>query len=161
EAARAGEAGKGFTVVADEVRKLADQSASSTKHIDNIINNLQDVIDKAVKSMNRISVASKDQQECVLDTIGKYHSIADNMKRSEEALRELNRSEQEMVEVNKEIKAMLQSLSAIAEQNASSTHEVAATMEEQTASVQVLAEVSERMTELSASLRKTVEAFKL
>lgn len=161
EAARAGKAGKGFTVVADEVRKLADQSASSTKHIDNIINELQDVIDKAVKSMNRISVASKDQQECVLDTIGKYHSIADNMKRSEEALRELNRSEQEMVEVNKEIKAMLQSLSAIAEQNASSTHEVAATMEEQRASVQVLAEVSERMTELSASLRKTVEAFKL
>jgi len=38
EAARAGEAGRGFAVVADEVSKLADQTASSIKEIEKLIN---------------------------------------------------------------------------------------------------------------------------
>lgn len=38
EAARAGDAGRGFAVVADEVSKLAEQTASSIKEIDQLIN---------------------------------------------------------------------------------------------------------------------------
>ncbi len=38
EAARAGDAGRGFAVVADEVSKLADQTASSIKEIEKLIN---------------------------------------------------------------------------------------------------------------------------
>ncbi|HPJ35001.1 MAG TPA: methyl-accepting chemotaxis protein [Spirochaetota bacterium] len=38
EAARAGEAGRGFAVVADEVSKLADQTASSIREIEKLIN---------------------------------------------------------------------------------------------------------------------------
>lgn len=38
EAARAGEQGRGFAVVADEISKLADQTASSIKDIDSLIN---------------------------------------------------------------------------------------------------------------------------
>ena len=37
EAARAGSAGKGFAVVADEVRKLAEKTASSTKQINEML----------------------------------------------------------------------------------------------------------------------------
>lgn len=38
EAARAGEQGRGFAVVADQISKLADETASSLKDIDNLIN---------------------------------------------------------------------------------------------------------------------------
>lgn len=40
EAARAGEQGKGFAVVAEEVRKLADESASSAKKIQVVLENI-------------------------------------------------------------------------------------------------------------------------
>jgi methyl-accepting chemotaxis protein/hemerythrin len=49
EAARAGEHGRGFAVVADEVRKLAEKTTSSTKQIEEVINNLQKRIDLITK----------------------------------------------------------------------------------------------------------------
>lgn len=54
EAARAGEAGRGFAVVADEIRKLAEDSAKFSGEIQEIIKELMDQTQSAVKSMNNV-----------------------------------------------------------------------------------------------------------
>lgn len=48
EAVRAGEQGKGFGVVAREIRKLADQSKTSAAEINDLINDIQNAINKTV-----------------------------------------------------------------------------------------------------------------
>ncbi len=49
EAARAGEQGRGFAVVADEVRNLAQRTQHSTKEIHQIVNDLSNRADTAVR----------------------------------------------------------------------------------------------------------------
>ncbi|WP_445247181.1 HAMP domain-containing methyl-accepting chemotaxis protein [Microcoleus sp. OTE_8_concoct_300] len=48
EAVRAGEQGKGFGVVAREIRRLADQSKTSAAEINDLINDIQNAINKTV-----------------------------------------------------------------------------------------------------------------
>ncbi|MGB4661244.1 MAG: methyl-accepting chemotaxis protein, partial [Mobilitalea sp.] len=56
EAARAGEAGRGFAVVSEEIRKLADQSASATKDIDDMVQDLQRNSQDAVKTIEEMTI---------------------------------------------------------------------------------------------------------
>jgi methyl-accepting chemotaxis protein len=50
-------------------------------------------------------------------------------------------------------------MAAIAEQNAAGTQQTVSTMEEQTATVQIIADVSDRLMNLSENLRSVVEKF--
>lgn len=49
EAAHAGDAGKGFAVVADEIRKLAEDTASRSRDISDVLQSLHDIVDSGVQ----------------------------------------------------------------------------------------------------------------
>jgi methyl-accepting chemotaxis protein len=51
EAARAGEEGRGFSVVAEEVRDLAEQSATSTAEIEQLVEEIQTQTNEVVAAM--------------------------------------------------------------------------------------------------------------
>ena len=159
EAARAGEAGLGFGVVAREIQTMADQSAESTKYIDLILGSLQRSIEQSVESMNNILHTSEKQYQSVNHTIERYQDISEAMTISELAVGKLNRSEKDMEAATNEIKLMLQSLTSIAEENAAGSQQATSTMEEQSASVQVLAEICENLSDLSEELRVIISRF--
>jgi methyl-accepting chemotaxis protein len=161
EAARAGELGKGFAVVASEIKKLAGQSADSTSYIDGIVKELQENVAKAVMSMERINEISEEQSRSVGNTKVKYESIKGAMEDSVEAINQLNTSEVEMTKAKNEILDMLQTLSAIAEENAASTEEASSAMVEQSASMDDIAKSSERLASLASILQQIILRFKV
>lgn len=161
EAARAGDAGKGFAVVAEEIRKLAEQSSISSKSIDEIVSGLQQNVQNAVKTMDRVSVISKEQTTSVQNSKNRYMAIEQAMKDAIMAVQKLNVSGEEMEILKKEILDTLQNLTAIAEENAAATQQASASMEEQTASIQEIAGASESLANLSQDMQLIISKFKV
>ncbi|WDV45714.1 methyl-accepting chemotaxis protein [Clostridiaceae bacterium M8S5] len=161
EAARAGEAGKGFAVVAEEIRHLAEQSTNSTVEIDTIVNELIDNSAKAVQKIKEVGEIVDKQAECVGKTESKYKDITGAIIKTEEAIGKINTSVEEMNTKKADILEIVQSLSAIAEENAAGTEEASASTEEQLASIQQVASSSESLSELAQGLQETISQFKL
>ncbi len=91
EAARAGEAGRGFAVVADEIAKLADQTATSLKEIEGLIQVNRNEIGSGVTSvMDTVEILSAIIQGVarMSDMIG---VLSGNMTKQLEANEVVNR----------------------------------------------------------------------
>lgn len=161
EAARAGEAGRGFAVVADEIRTLAEQSTGSTKEIDFIVNELTHNANNAVIKMEEVIGIVEGQVESVTETEGKYKQIASAMENAERAVERMNVAVVEMEKKKTDVLDIIQSLSAIAEENAAGTEEASAATEEQSASIQEIASTSERLYELAQKLQDSISKFKI
>lgn len=159
EAARAGEAGQGFAIVAKEILMMAEQSATSSRYIEDVIRQLKDNVEKAVKSMDEMEHTSKEQQKSVAETIIKYNSIADSMHASEKAVLALNNTKQEMSLAKNEIGALLDMIALIAKQNEVSTKQATLSMQDQSHFAQDIASTSEKLESLAIHLQEMVMKF--
>lgn len=161
EAARAGEAGRGFAVVAEEIRKLAEQSARSTKAIDQTVSELQKNAEDAVKTMERVVSITAEQSQTVESSKEMFGAIESATKFSMEYTEKLNESGRVMQEMKEAIMDALQNLTAISEENSAATEEASASMEEQSASIQEIAGASENLAKLSEELRGIIQQFQI
>jgi len=161
EAARAGEHGRGFAVVADEIRKLAEQSTQSTKNIDIMVSNLLKDAETAVQKMIEAGEIVKNQELSVGNTRDKFNEIANSMDKAAKMVELIEKASLIMEEQKNQVQDVLQTLSAVAEENAASTEEASASIEEQTASIQEISHASENLAELAVTLRQLIEQFRV
>lgn len=161
EAARAGDAGRGFAVVAEEIRKLAEQSTRSTKEIDSVVEELMGNSTTAVDLMQEVTKIIQLQVTSVGDTETKYKEISDAINRAANAIDQMSEISVKMDDKKSKILEVIQSLSAIAEENAASTEEVSASMQEQSATIQEVATSSEKLSVIAYDLTENVDQFKL
>lgn len=159
EAARAGEAGKGFAVVANEIRKLAEQSTNSTKEIDRVVEALKENSTNAVDKMMEVTLNAKYQIESVDSIEDKYEEILVAMTVAHGAIGKMNASSEQILDKKNKIYELIQSLSAIAEENAASTVLVSENIHEQLTSVQEITDSSEALTIVAGKLEENIEKF--
>ncbi|MBH1942562.1 HAMP domain-containing protein [Mobilitalea sibirica] len=159
EAARAGEAGRGFAVVAENVKKLAEQSAASTQRIDEIVNEIQYASKNAVNAMERVTSISDVQSSAVKISKGKYETISTAIKKTEDIVGNLNISSDSMACMKDDIIQILNSFTAIAQENTASTQEVAASIGEQTSAIEKITDMGEKLSLSTEELSSKVKEF--
>lgn len=121
EAARVGEAGKGFAVVADEIRHLAEQSSQSVNDITLIINELQEQTNKSLSAYEKLNKISEEQNRLVKDTKNVFGKIKTNMIDNTKKIDLLSSKISTIVEENRNIVGSANNLSAITQENYSSS----------------------------------------
>ena len=161
EAVRVGEHGRGFVVVADEIRKLAEQSKETTAIIDQMVHLLKNDAETAVQKMNQMNEIVKEEQLSVVKTRETFGQISDAIKRSEEMVTLINETSLLMEESKIRVMNNIDTLSAVAEENAASTEEASAAIEEQTASAEQIADASEDLSEMAQTLQTLIQKFKV
>jgi methyl-accepting chemotaxis protein len=161
EAARAGEHGKGFGVVAQEVRKLAEQSAGAADSIRTILEQTGKETNQAVNVMDESQTTVQKGNELVKKVAAVFTEIAQSI---EEVSLKGNTASSAVMNANEKMEFMAQSATEVitaSSKSAQFLEQVAATTEEQNATMQELLESSNKLSSMAEDLRQSFSSFKL
>lgn len=161
EAARAGEAGKGFAVVAEEVRKLAEETSVLTNKINDSMSEIQrdiddadkhmhavkDIINKNVEISDKVKVAFKDTITGVDEVIGGIEQMNENIN--------------QVQEYKDVVVDSLRNISQVTEDNAASAEEVSAAVEEQSATITTIDQMSKTLSGVAERINKNIDQFSI
>lgn len=161
EAARAGEQGRGFSVVASQIQKLAEQSNESARQIGTIISVLLQDSKRAVEIMKDVKVSIKEQSDYVGRTDGVFGEIREEVDASVEAMHYILKKTNEMDDTRCKVVDGVQSLTAIAEENAAGTEETSASVTEISAVVADISKKSEELRRIAETLERDMNMFKI
>ncbi len=161
EAARVGEHGKGFAVVADEVRKLAEQSERSVGQISELIKEIQNEIQVAVRSLEQ-GTNEVQQGMAISDATGQLLSeILQATQNVTNQIQEVSSSTEELSAGTEELTATSENLSQSVGVTAVNSTKISESVQEQKETVNVILNSSTDLASLSEELQKLLNQFQV
>ncbi len=161
EAARAGEQGRGFAVVASQIQKLAEQSSESAQRIEEITNMLIMDSSMAVKTMNVVKDNMDVQSEKMIQTDKMFEKFNAGVISSIGSVNNISAKTDGMDEARVRVVDLVQSLSAIAEENAAGSEETSASVTQVTEIVADISDSADKLKSIAAQMEDIVSVFKV
>ena len=150
EAARAGEAGRGFAVVASQIGVLAKNSADSVAHITSLINEINGLVDDAVKQAG----SSASDIESSADLI---HTAVDTFDQVFQNIQETSHLIEGVVEKINQVDQVATNVAAISEEQAASSDEILATSESMLQQAKSISKNSEQVEAEAGNLAESAD----
>lgn len=161
EAARAGESGRGFAVVAEQIKNLAEQSNQSAKTIEGIINNLLEESQQAVKTMNTVDAIIGFQADKVEMTKRVFDKVNEGLLVTVNGIEAIASTTKVLDDARGQVMSSVESLSAIAEENAAATQETAASAEELAATIGEIKSATTSLNKVADDLTRQTNMFQI
>lgn len=157
EAARAGEHGKGFAVVAEEIQKLAERTKTAVESIGSIVNEVVQNTENAVSAME----GNVTYTEKGMESLEKANESANIISISNEELNgqihEIDKAAEIIRKKSGEVADNMKQISANTQLNCNAVEQVSAVTQENTAETESLAEMVDKVKNLSEQLNRVVQ----
>ncbi|AIF54077.1 methyl-accepting chemotaxis protein [Pelosinus sp. UFO1] len=161
EAARAGEAGRGFAVVADEVRKLAEQSATATKDIAEIIIKMSEEINFAVASVGKANQEVLKGRESAVTTQEGFKIIIEKLEGVKTGVEQIAVAVDETARGTQTMVVSVENISTVAQKTSENSGTAAASAEEQSAGMLEINQNADNLAHLATDMMGIVKKFKV
>ena len=161
EAARAGEQGRGFAVVAAQIQKLAEQCNASALQISAIAESLLADSSEAVETMQYVRDIVQTQDNDMKETNVKLTEVLRGIEDSFEMVNKVTRQTEQMDEARTNVIDIVQSLTAIAEENAAGTEETLASITLVNDVVKGISKQSAVLKAIAAEINKRLSVFQV
>lgn len=157
ESARAGEHGRGFAVVADEVRKLAEESATATQEINQILQSLHQESQNAVYHMSNGETSVAKGKELAVQTVAAIEAVRAGMETFLSATEHVRTSMDLVKSRSGEVAAEMSTITAVTEESVANLEELFATAENQQYKVREITDELGELNKLSHSLQQSFQ----
>ncbi|MGG6432504.1 methyl-accepting chemotaxis protein [Anoxybacillus sp. D401a] len=161
EAARAGEAGKGFAVVAEEVRKLAEESSKATSQIFEMVQLIQSGLTNVTEAVRRGVDIAEAQAKAIETTTEAFAQIENKVHHITTDIQTLVVGMNESKELGKNVLQNVESISAVVEQSAAGSEQIAASMVEQLEAFKKMGEKVTTLRQLTDDLQQMMAKFQM
>ncbi|KIL35083.1 hypothetical protein SD71_15645 [Cohnella kolymensis] len=159
EATRAGAHGKGFLVIAGEVRKLSNDTNESAENIINLLDGVNDEVEKLTKQFmdNTNNIKSGSQQiRRLTDMFNLITEMNGTVMRNGALTKE---EAQEMLASAEEISRIFDMIGGLSEEQSAVSQQISASVEEQLSNTQVIESFTKELAKQSDQLKRLVEQF--
>lgn len=150
EAARAGEAGRGFAVVASQIGVLAKNSADSVAHITSLINEINGLVDDAVKQAGSSASDIESSADLIHTAVVTFDQIFQNIQETSHLI-------EGVVEKINQVDQVATNVAAISEEQAASSDEILATSESMLQQAKSISKNSEQVEAEAGNLAESAD----
>jgi methyl-accepting chemotaxis protein len=161
EAARAGEHGRGFAVVADEIRKLAADTAKALESIRQLTSEIGAASQRTGERINQVSESVGKGEAVIRESSVSLSQIAAEIDRSREAVLRIVEAAEAQQRDADSLAREIEKIAAVASDNAVTSQQVSAVVEEQTSSMNHITASSQDLAEIAARLKSSMSRFEL